>query len=73
MSQGNQYVLGQWRSSVGTDLVLLISQYHLFILVPVHLMNWMERVGSVAEVDELEMNTLMLIHGVKESSVEFGR
>jgi hypothetical protein len=57
---------------VSTDLTLWISQYHLFILVSVHLTNWMERAGSVAEVDESEMNMLMLIYGVKESSVGFG-
>jgi hypothetical protein len=72
MSQGNQYVLGQRRLSVGTDLVPWISQYHLFILVSVHLTSWMERVGSAVEVDESEMNMLMLIYGVTESSVGFG-
>jgi hypothetical protein len=57
---------------VGIDLAAWISQYHLFILVSVRLTNWMEKVGSAAEVDESEMNMLMLIYGVKESSVGFG-
>jgi hypothetical protein len=37
-----------------------------------YLFKWMEGVGSVAEVDESEMNMLMLMYGVTESSVGFG-
>jgi hypothetical protein len=58
---------------VGTNLVPWLNQYHLYILVSVDFMNWMERVGSAAEVHESEMNMLMSIYGVKESSVGFGR
>jgi uncharacterized protein YjfI (DUF2170 family) len=57
---------------VGIDLMPWISQHHFLILVSVDLMNWMERVGSAAEVNESEMNMLMLIYGVKELSVGFG-